>query len=112
MLTEYKSQIAIALVGFISALLSYYFGRKKTNAETDSIIANGAKTSINTMSEILNILKKDSEDQRLHRKSCEEEVSNLKSAVKVSQETIIELQKTIDGLQKELNKLKKVSNEK
>lgn len=78
--------ITTALVSFISTIVGYLVGNRKTQAETDAIVLENVKTIIGVYAETIN---------------------DLKSEVKELKEKIMEYEKMIDEMSLELSKLRK-----
>jgi prefoldin subunit 5 len=73
-----KNEIAIAVAGIITTVLGWVAGKRRNNAEIDNIIVGSVSSVTNEFKSIIEILKKDSDESRKHRKQCEEDIAAIK----------------------------------
>ena len=82
------------LVAPTTAVVTWKLSRRKTNAEVDTTIAEGARTTVDAMQSVMNELRL--QIQVLHQEAEELRRENQELKMQVSR-----LQRTIDGWEKE-----------
>jgi phenylalanyl-tRNA synthetase alpha subunit len=92
---DYISEAIIGLLGVFGSLITYWQTKRKSNAEIDQIVVNSVKSITDEFKDLIDLLKKDSQEQREHRTNCEESIESVK---KKSEEDIRELKQEIESI--------------
>jgi len=75
---EYANELGLILAGAATTILSWFAAKRRNNAEIDNIIVGSVSSVTNEFKSIIEILKKDSDESRKHRKQCEEDIAAIK----------------------------------
>lgn len=72
-----NNEIILLISNGLTALVGFFIGRRKTNAETDSIVLKNLETSVNLYSQIINDLKKEIESLNIKIQDLERKIDEL-----------------------------------
>jgi peptidoglycan hydrolase CwlO-like protein len=72
-----NNEIILLISNSLTALAGFFIGRRKTNAETDSIVLKNLETSVNLYSQIINDLKKEIESLNIRIQELEKKIDEL-----------------------------------
>jgi len=78
---DYVSEAIIGLLGVFGSLLTYWQTKRKSNAEIDQIVVNSVKSITDEFKDLIDLLKKDSQEQREHKSKCEADIELLKNEI-------------------------------
>ena len=69
--------ILLFLSNTITAMAGFFIGKRKTNAETDSIVLKNLETSVNLYAQIINDLKKEIQGLNIKIQELEQKIDVL-----------------------------------
>ncbi len=72
-----NNEIILLISNSLTAVAGFFIGRRKTNAETDSIVLKNLETSVNLYSQIINDLKKEIESLNIKIQDLEKKIDEL-----------------------------------
>jgi peptidoglycan hydrolase CwlO-like protein len=72
-----NNEIILLISNSLTALAGFFIGRRKTNAETDSIVLKNLETSVNLYSQIISDLKKEIESLNIRIQELEKKIDEL-----------------------------------
>jgi peptidoglycan hydrolase CwlO-like protein len=72
-----NNEIILLISNSLTALAGFFIGRRKTNAETDSIVLKNLETSVNLYSQIISDLKKEIESLNIKIQELEKKIDEL-----------------------------------
>jgi peptidoglycan hydrolase CwlO-like protein len=72
-----NNEIILLISNSLTALAGFFIGRRKTNAETDSIVLKNLEISVNLYSQIISDLKKEIESLNIRIQELEKKIDEL-----------------------------------
>jgi peptidoglycan hydrolase CwlO-like protein len=72
-----NNEIILLISNSLTALAGFFIGKRKTNAETDSIVLKNLETSVNLYSQIISDLKKEIESLNIKIQELEKKIDEL-----------------------------------
>jgi len=72
-----NNELLLLLSNVLTGIAGWFVGRRKTNAETDSIVLKNLETSVNLYSQIINDLKKEIEGLNIKIQDLEKKIDEL-----------------------------------
>jgi peptidoglycan hydrolase CwlO-like protein len=72
-----NNELLLFISNTLTAIAGFFIGRRKANAETDSIVLKNLETSVNLYSQIINDLKKEIEGLNIKIQDLEKKIDDL-----------------------------------
>ena len=79
---EHAPEIVVATIGIVSTYVAWLLGGKQTAKNSkDDTLTRGADMIVESSQKLLQTLEKMLEEERQHRKSCEDSLREMKSQI-------------------------------